>query len=153
MSRLELRYTNDNEKVILDYLEENASEELVKKINRNKDKKGLGSCWAYIMEEAKKKLNNKSGYVDPKIVFGWAVHFFEEDSIKPENVKKDSTNNITKKPVTGAGTKAPEKMHTEIVRMSEQKKPEPKAEAPKPKKEKPVIEDNQISLFDLFGGE
>lgn len=41
--------------------------------------KSYDECWSYIMEKAKKHLDNKSGHINPKVVFGWAIHYFTED--------------------------------------------------------------------------
>jgi hypothetical protein len=71
---------NPNEKILLDYLEKNASDELVKKINSGN--KTLNGCWQFIIGEAKNYLHSKNGAVSDDVVFGWAIHFFEEDSIK-----------------------------------------------------------------------
>lgn len=47
-------------------------------------------CWSYIMEKAKKQLNNTSGHVMPSMVFGWAVHYFTE----PNDVIEDEIGKI-----------------------------------------------------------
>lgn len=80
--RINLEATNDNERAIAEYLEANASDALVEKINTSK--KDYEQCWKYIMGKARKHLGGHSGYIEPKIVFGWAVHFFEEDKIEEE---------------------------------------------------------------------
>ncbi len=75
------------------YLENNVSEELANKINNGtpyvKDgktllnKKDLQGFMRYATEEAKKMANKgaASACVDDLTVFGWAIHYFEEDSI------------------------------------------------------------------------
>lgn len=81
---LNLKAKTDNEKIILDYLNKNASEQLIFKINTGK--KTLSQCWSYIVSEAQKLAKNNCACVADEAVFGWAIHFFEEDSIKAENV-------------------------------------------------------------------
>lgn len=68
------------EKMILDYLEANASDALVEKINGGK--KTLGGAWAFITMEARKKALGGCACIPDEEVYGWAVHFFEEDEIK-----------------------------------------------------------------------
>ncbi len=81
---LNLKAETNNEKLILDYLNKNASEQLIFKINAGK--KTLSQCWSYIISEARKLAKDNCACVDDATVFGWAIHFFEEDSIKAEKV-------------------------------------------------------------------
>ena len=87
--------TKDNEtlKKLVDYLEANASDELVEKINNGtpytKDgielinKKTLDDFMRYATEEAKKLAEKGAmgAMVDDPIVFGWLMHYFQEDEI------------------------------------------------------------------------
>ena len=87
--------TKDNEtlKKLVDYLEANASDELVEKINNGtpytKDgielvnKKDLIGFMRYATEEAKKLAEKGAmgAMVDDPIVFGWLMHYFQEDEI------------------------------------------------------------------------
>ena len=86
MGRLNLKAGTPNEKLVLAHLEKTASESLAERINNGK--KDLSDCWAYIVSEAKKLAKKGCAVVDDATVFGWAVHFFEEDDIKVENVVK-----------------------------------------------------------------
>lgn len=124
--RINLEATNDNERAIAEYLEANASDALVEKINTSK--KDYEQCWKYIMEKARKHLGGHSGYIEPKIVFGWAVHFFEEDKIE-EEMNDMKIQYKEKKTAPAAAVK--------------------KAEPPKPKKE--AFEET-MNLMDWLGG-
>lgn len=73
------------EKLIKDYLESNSSEELANKINNGN--KTLKGCWNYITNEARKKATDNCACIEDKEVYGWAVHYFEEDSIKENEIK------------------------------------------------------------------
>ena len=77
---LNLKATTDNEKIILNYLTLNASDQLKEKIN--KGVKTLSQCWKYIETEARKVAVNGCACVQDATVFGWAIHFFEEDGIE-----------------------------------------------------------------------
>lgn len=100
---IKLETKNDTEIRLFKYLEENASEELINKINSgtpfNKEgkpfinKKTLSGFMKYANGEAKKIAGQgKSGlFVDDDIVFGWLMHYFEEDSIEGKLYNPDGT--------------------------------------------------------------
>lgn len=124
-----LTAANEQEKLILDYIENNASEMLVEKINTGK--KTMTDCFNYIVSEAKHKAVKGCAMIADSEVFGWAMHYFEEDSIKP---------------VTAPVVKA----EVKTAPVKETKKPEVK----KQEKKADDLDEctkNQISMFDLFG--
>ena len=94
MIKLNLIAQDEQEERILAYLQENASETLADKINNGtpfeKDgkplinKKTLAGFTDYAYEEARKlaRKNAKVMIIDDPTVYGWAIHFFEEDSIE-----------------------------------------------------------------------
>ena len=122
MIKLNLTPQNKQEELILTYLQNNASETLADKINNGtpfeKDgnpllnKKTLSGFMKYACDEARKLAEKgaNSAYVDDVTVYGWAIHFFEEDSIegtlytidgeeyKPAPKKTVNTKPITVKP-------------------------------------------------------
>ena len=105
------------EKLIAEYIEEHASDELVVKINTGD--KGMADCWKYIFEQARNKAKgNKSLCLADEVVFGWAVHYFEEDSIKKGETPKPMTKDIVEK----------KKVPTKTPKKQEVKKPEKKSE-------------------------
>lgn len=144
--RINLEAKNNTEKIVLNYLEKNASDELAEKINNGN--KTLTGCWKYITNEAKNYLKNNSGAVEDEVVFGWAVHYFEEDSIEegklPQTKAKVTTNN---------NAYDVEDEVDEFDDDSEESTPTPKVEkkkATKPKEEAPNKAYAQTSLFDLM---
>lgn len=94
MRKILLKSESSNETIILKYLEKNASESLVEKINNGK--KTLAQCWNYIKNEARKLAVAGCACVEDQTVFGWAIHFFEEDSIKGENFAKTASQAAVK---------------------------------------------------------
>ena len=94
MVKLNLIATNKQEELILHYLENNASETLADKINNGtpfeKDgkplinKKTLSGFMKFACDEARKiaEKGASSACVDDATVYGWAIHYFEEDSIE-----------------------------------------------------------------------
>lgn len=123
---LQLEAKTKNEQLLLDYLNQNASAALIEKINTGK--KTLAQCWSYIVSEASKLKNGNCAVIDDTTVFGWAIHFFEEDSIEAKEHYATS----------GVSTKT-----------SKTDKPKPK-EDKKPSKAKPEPpQSEQLSLFDM----
>lgn len=103
MNKLNLATKNAEQEGIKAYLEENASDALVKKINDGveiiKDtklvinKKDLDGFWDYAIEEARKQAdkNARGTIVNDETVFGWAVHYFEEGTIEGKLYNLDGT--------------------------------------------------------------
>ena len=128
--------TNEERKVKA-YLEVNASEMLAEKINNgvriHKDgktllnRKTLAGFMKFACDEAKKQAEKgaHSACIDDAVVYGWAVHYFEEDSIEGTLYNEDGTE-YKKQP--GVATKAPAVKYT------------PPKPQPKP----------QMSMFDLL---
>ena len=92
--KLNLEAKTKEQELVKAYLEENASEVLAEKINSGvrieKDgktlinKKTLDGFMKYALSEARKLASNgaNSACVEDKVVYGWAVHYFEEDAIE-----------------------------------------------------------------------
>ena len=101
--KLNLEAKTTAEQKVKAYLEANASEVLARKINEGvkiiKDgktllnKKTLAGFLKFACDEAKKQAEKgaQSACIDDAIVYGWAVHFFEEDSIEGTLCNEDGT--------------------------------------------------------------
>lgn len=136
--KIKLTANNANEQRVLDYLEENASEVLAEKINDGN--KTLNGFFAYARGEAQKLAVNGCACVEDQTVFGWAIHYFEEEDIKEPTTAKEPAKVIK-------ATKAAEAP----VKAKKDEKPSTRTEKTKKTEDKPVS--GQISLFDsLFGG-
>lgn len=91
---LNLKANTPSEQKILEYLQNNASETLAEKINNGtpfeKDgkpllnKKTLSGFMKYACDEARKLAEKgaNSACIDDATVYGWAIHYFEEESIE-----------------------------------------------------------------------
>lgn len=91
---LNLTVQNKQEELILNYLQNNASETLADKINNGtpfeKDgnpllnKKTLSGFMKYACDEARNLAEKgaNSACIDDATVYGWAIHYFEEESIE-----------------------------------------------------------------------
>ena len=94
MIKLNLTATDSGQAKVLTYLQENASETLADKINNGtpfeKDgnpllnKKTLSGFMKYACDEARNLAEKgaNSACIDDVTVYGWAIHYFEEDSIE-----------------------------------------------------------------------
>lgn len=94
MIKLNLTATNRQQEKVLRYLQENASEILADKINNGtpfeKDgqplinKKTLSGFMRYAGKESRKfaEKGEQETCVDDDTVYGWAIHYFEDDSIE-----------------------------------------------------------------------
>lgn len=122
MIKLNLTPQNKQEELILNYLQNNASETLADKINNGtpfeKDgnpllnKKTLSGFMKYACDEARNLAEKgaNSACIDDATVYGWAIHYFEEESIegtlytidgaeyKPAPKKSVNTKPVTPKP-------------------------------------------------------
>ncbi len=115
--KLNLEAKTQAEQKIKAYLEVNASEILAQKINHGvriqKDgktllnQKTLASFLKYACDEARKQAEKgaQSACIEDTIVYGWAVHYFEEDSIEGTLYNEDGTE--YKAPVPKVTTTAP----------------------------------------------
>ena len=167
--KLNLTANNVPEQRIKDYLEQNASETLAEKINNGtpitKDgkalinRKTLAGFFKWATTEARKLAEKGANYacVDDNTVFGWSIHYFEEEAIEGEIFNLDGTPYKAEKKPEAPKPKAPPKP-TPKAPTAKPGTTEPKKAiilppiTPKPeqtKKGKPTDTD-QISIFDLF---
>lgn len=114
--KLNLDAKTNEERKVKAYLEANASEILAEKINNGvriqKDgktllnKKTLAGFMKFACDEAKKQAEKgaHSACIDDAVVYGWAVHYFEQDSIAGTLYNEDGTE-YKKQP--GIAAKAP----------------------------------------------
>ena len=101
--KLNLQATTKEEQKVKAYLEQNASEVLAEKVNNGvhiqKDgktllnKKTLAGFMKFACDEAKKQAEKgaSSAWIDDDTVYGWAVHYVEEDSIEGTLYNEDGT--------------------------------------------------------------
>lgn len=109
MKELNIIATTSEEQRIKAYLEENASETLRDKIENGvpyeKDgltlinRKTLSGFMEYACEEARKQAEKgtRSACIEDQVVFGWAIHYFEENSIIGTLYNADGTEYKTPK--------------------------------------------------------
>ena len=140
--KLNLETNSREQELVKAYLEENASETLAEKINNGtpfeKDektlinKKTLDGFMKYASDEARKLASKgaNSACVEDKVVYGWAIHYFEEDSIEGTLFNADGTEykptpKSTPAQVRKVEAKKPEQRQATLFDFMETEKSEP----------------------------
>ena len=165
MIKLNLVANGIEQKKIKEYLENNASEILANKINNgvkitkdNKtliNKKDLNGFWKFATEEARKlaEKNARGAYVDDATVYGWAIHYFEEESIEGNLYNEDGTefkveHKITTTPKAQPKKEPPkeEKLQASLFDMLTENKPKQEIEVIEEVKEEPIIQKENLII-------
>lgn len=124
------------ENTIKNYLDGRAKEDSLFAEAYKKANKSIKECCKYIYSQARKlaKGSNSVG-IDDAIVYGWAVHYYDEDDIKLE----DELERVE--------VAAPTTIQNPI---SKEKPVQKKTERKKTKQERQkIFESRQLSLFDM----
>lgn len=115
--KLNLEAKTKAQQLVKEYLENNASSAIIEKINDGakvvKDgktlvnKKTLDGFMKYATEEARKLAEKgaNSACVEDEVVFGWAIHYFEEDDIEGTLYLEDGTEYKKQSSVTAKASK------------------------------------------------
>lgn len=139
--KINLEAKGNEQILLLNYLEENASDVLAEKINNGvtveKDgttllmKKDLTGFMKYALEEAKKSAEKgaSGACVEDKVVYGWLMHYFEEYDIEGNYFNLDGT------PYTPPKKETTKPKTTTTATPKTKKKTEPEA---------------QFTLFDMI---
>ena len=153
--KLNLEAKTKEQQRIKAYLEENASDILAGKINNGvlikKDgkillnRKTLDGFMSFATEEARKQAEKGARYamVEDAVVFGWAVHYFEEDSIEGTLYNEDGSE--YKEPSKATKSKpvsAPSKPKQAQISLFDE--PE-KTDIESPQEEKPQSKQDTVS--------
>lgn len=127
---LNLTANGKAQELILAYLQENASNILAEKINNGvlieKDgkklvsKKTLDGFMKYASDEARKLAEKgaRSACVEDAVVYGWAIHYFEESSIEGTLYNEDGSEYKPAPKTTPKVTPAPAPKKKENPQMS-----------------------------------
>lgn len=166
MAKLKLTAENAGQERVLKYLEENASDTLTEKINGGN--KTMAGCWTYIVSRARSLAKNSCACVEDAEVYGWAVHYFEENDLskeKPAPAQKTeevdpriherymkTLEEKEKKEKEEKARKEQEKME-ELRKRNEEREERVRKKLEEEKRKKEGGIEGQLSLFDLLGGE
>lgn len=126
------------EDTIKNYLDSRAKEDSLFAETYKKENKSIEECCKYIMQQAQKMYNKRVNggiAIDRKTVYGWAVHYYDEDDIKLEGE------------LESVEVAAPTTIQNPI---SKEKPVQQKAARKKTKQERQkIFESRQLSLFDM----
>lgn len=81
-------------KACIDYLNEYAKHDVVFRQKLETNSQTTDDLEWYIMEEARKYLGGRNGGIEKETVFGWAIHFVDE------NITKAKSTQLSSKPST-----------------------------------------------------
>lgn len=118
------------EQAIKTYLDKRAKEDALFANTYKKEGKSIKECCKYIMQKARKEAKNGCAAIPDDVVYGWAVHYYDEDEIKVSET-------------------------SDSVKVSVPEQPEPKREPaadPHPKKKKAKNKNEPQPVFTLFDG-
>ena len=159
---LNLKANTPSEQKILEYLQNNASETLADKINNGtpfekdgkplNNKKTLSGFMKYACDEARKLAEKgaNSACIDDATVYGWAIHYFEEESIEGALYSLDGeeykpvtkTKNTQKSTYTPTSAPKQQNQQASLFDIISQEN----NVADTTKQEQPVIQTNEESL-------
>ena len=131
---------------IKDYLDERASKDELFAKSYAKSNKNIDECYDYIVGEARKQCKDSDSIcISDDVVYGWAVHYYDEDDINVGHKKSMSTeskesteSNVNKKAVEA----------NKMASNANKKSVEAKKKSADAKKRKPS-RIQQLNLFDF----
>jgi hypothetical protein len=126
----------DFKEIIKAHLDKMAQQDFAFAERYKLESKSLDKCLKYITSEAKKRAKNGCAAIEDAVVYGWAVHYYQEDNIKTDDVKAKVVA-----PKISAGISA-----GISAKAEEPKEIKPIKALVKDKKENKCVE------LDLFGG-
>ena len=89
------------------------------------EKDAVAGCCRYITSEARKKAENGCAVIEDAEVYGWAMHYFDENIQAPKSAPRADVK-------TSSSPKADDAQKTAV---------------PKPKPKAPKVDECQLSLF------
>lgn len=145
---------------IKNYLDKRASEDELFAKSYAKENKSLDECCRYIMGEARKLGSEVC--VSDEVVFGWAVHYYDEDEIKINKtvlgkVKRTSAPNVElsdeekAKLLEDAKAEYKQVMIDKLIAEEKAKEAKQAKElASKRKEREDQLQHSQMSIFDVL---
>ena len=133
---------------IKDYLDERAIQDELFAKSYAKTNKNIDECYYYIVGEARKQCKNSDSVcISDDVVYGWAVHYYDEDDIKVGRSKKSKESTESKK-MSDADLKKIVEESRKKAYEANKKASEAKKKSADAKKSKPA-KIQQLNLFDF----
>lgn len=140
---------------INDYLDERASQDELFAKSYAKTNKNIDECYDYIVGEARNQCKDSDSIcISDDVVYGWAVHYYDEDDIKVGS-SKESTDSTDSKEMSDSDKKkvleeARKKAYqtNKMASNANKKASEAKKKSTDAKESKPA-RIQQLNLFDF----
>lgn len=130
---------------IKDYLDERARQDELFAKSYAKTNKNIDECYDYIVGEARKQCKDSDSVcISDDVVYGWAVHYYDEDDIKVGR----STESKESKEMSDADKKKVLEEARKKAYQTNKKSVEAKKKSADAKKSKPA-RIQQLNLFDF----
>lgn len=138
---------NTVKQAIKSYLDNRAKTDELFAVAYTKPNKNINECFDYILGEAKKQGN--AVYLPDEVVFGWAVHYYDEDDIKIN--KLPANTRVSAKASVELTEEDKEKARDLAVQEYKQQCINKLLEEKKAKAKRASEKINQVSQPNLFG--
>ena len=133
---------------IKDYLDERARQDELFAKSYAKTNKNIDECYDYIVGEARKQCKDSDSIcISDHVVYGWAVHYYDEDNINVGRSTESKESTESEKMYEADMKKIVEEAR-KMASNANKKASEAKKESTDAKKRKPA-KIQQLSLFDL----
>ena len=134
---------------IKDYLDERARQDELFAKSYSKSNKNIDECLGYIVSEARKQCKDSDSICIPDdVVFGWAVHYYDEDDINVGHKVASSTESKESKKMSKEDLKKIVEESRKKAYEANKKSVETKKKSADAKKSK-TAKIQQLTLFDL----
>lgn len=77
------------EQIIKNYLDNRSKEDSLFAKAYAKAGKTIKECCNYIRSQAEKEMEDGCAFIENEVVFGWAVHYYDEDDIEVDNTASE----------------------------------------------------------------
>lgn len=136
--------------VVKAYLDKRASEDAQFAQVYAKPNKNMNECYDYIVSRAH---DENAVCVADEVVFGWAVHYFDEDNVKIDKIpcaRVDTAVKLTDEEKQQAKEEAAEIYRAQcLARMKEEAKEKALKAAAKKREQREEAAKSNLSLFEL----
>lgn len=151
IERLKIEIENSkeqNEKIIGEYLLNQFKIDEVLKNAYKERKITLSAIGKFVYECAKKELNSKNGMIADSVVYGWVLHFVQDEPVKLTEAETYELTLKDKDEAKKRAIKAYEAQELEKIKKAEQRK----IESEKRKVEKDLQKEKDSGQMNLFEG-
>lgn len=103
--------------IIKAHLEQMAAQDATFAARYHKEGKTLDNCWKYIVEQAQKAKEGNCACIADDVVFGWAVHYYQEDDVEPTQKPTPAVKVAAPSAPKPSAPKAQQKKNCQFVQL------------------------------------